>query len=114
MYSCGEGNFTQGKRIYTALCANCHQEDGSGLARLIPSLSTSKMLMQPDNEIICRIYLGVNADSLGTKEKYMPSFKKLTNVELTNLLNFLQERFAGGKYEYHLEEVKVGKSKCNS
>jgi mono/diheme cytochrome c family protein len=105
-YSCNEVNYTQGQRIYNANCSNCHMEDGSGLKNLIPSLDKNPLITEIDSKVIAIIHYGVNADSLGKTDKYMPAHKKMSDVEMTNLLNFLQERFNPPGYEFKLDEVK--------
>jgi hypothetical protein len=88
-------------------------EDGSGLKKLIPAISSSPYIKTNDpSKLICLIHNGINADSLGFKEKYMPSAKKMKDVELSNLLNYLQEKFNEGKNEYKLEDIKRDRSKC--
>ncbi|NQZ78447.1 MAG: cytochrome c, partial [Ekhidna sp.] len=36
----------QGAKIYATYCANCHQQDGKGLASLYPPLAGSDYLME--------------------------------------------------------------------
>jgi hypothetical protein len=87
-------------------------DDGSGLNKIIPSISKSNYLLDKDKKLICLIQNGVNPDSLGFKENHMPSFKKLSDVELTNLVNYLQEKFNTSLIEYKLDEVKKLRKEC--
>ncbi|MCK5470863.1 MAG: cytochrome c, partial [Cyclobacteriaceae bacterium] len=43
----------EGKRLYSLHCANCHQADGAGLARLYPPLKNSDYLISNRRESIC-------------------------------------------------------------
>lgn len=106
-----QDTYSQGKRIYTSLCANCHMEDGSGLNDLIPPLKGSKYLNENNNDIVCIIRNGVRADSLGLTLKYMPAHPKMTEVEMTNLLNYINTTFANGQ-TWTLQEVKTALKKC--
>ncbi len=110
--SCNQVKYSQGERIYTAKCSNCHMPEGDGLKKLIPSLAKSAYITGRKEAIVSIIHKGFHSDSLGITEKYMPSNKKMKDVELTNLLNYLQEKFNSGKYEYKLEEVIGIRRRC--
>jgi mono/diheme cytochrome c family protein len=112
--SCTQSTFTQGERIFTAKCANCHMEDGQGLQKLIPALTTSNIVKSDVKKTICLILNGVNADSLGSKERYMPSNTKMKDAELTNLINYLQEKFNAQKQEYPISEIKKWRKACEN
>lgn len=112
--ACNQSTFTQGERIFTARCANCHMEDGNGLQKLIPALNSSQIIKNDVQKTICMILNGVNADSLGTKEIYMPAYPKMKDVELTNLINYLQEKFNAQKHEYNVDNIKKWRKECNN
>ena len=111
LYSCTDP-YSQGKRIYTTLCSNCHGDDGNGLKKLIPSIVDSKILSDPQ-KLICTIRNGINADSLDTKLSVMPSHKKMTEVEMTNLVNFLNQEFRKDKVYFNLKDIGLMVKKCN-
>ncbi len=112
-YSCDENPYHQGRRIYTKLCSNCHMEDGSGLKNMIPAMSQSIPNHSIEN-IICIVSQGVNADSLGMAMQVMPSFKKqLSDVEFTNLVNFLDYEWNNAQHKaFKVEDVKTFRNKC--
>ncbi|MBK8620845.1 MAG: cytochrome c [Saprospiraceae bacterium] len=92
--SCQDTPYQQGKRLYTANCANCHMDDGSGLSKMIPALSTSTLTYSP--EFVCLLYTGKNdtifeGSSFLVKE--MPSFKQLSSTEVTNIINYVNHSF---------------------
>ena len=103
--------YSQGQRIYGALCSNCHGEDGAGLQKLIPGLNQNKLL-QDHQKLVCIIKNGVNADSTDEKLSVMPAHKKMTTVELTNLINFLQHHFLQKEDYLSLEEVATYEKNC--
>ena len=111
LYHSCQDTFTQGQRIYSTLCANCHMDDGSGLNDLIPRLKGSRYLNGEKEGIVCIIKNGIRADSLGLTLKYMPSHQKMTEVEMTNLLNYLSTTFSSGK-PWTLSEIKTLKKNC--
>jgi hypothetical protein len=112
--SCNEVKYTQGQRIFNATCANCHMEDGSGLKNAIPSIQKSDYILGEKYRIVSLIVKGINADSLGTAEKYMPSHPKIKDVELVNLLNYLQEKFNNDLFEYKINDIKAEMQKIKS
>jgi hypothetical protein len=105
--SCNQVKYTQGQRIYMTSCANCHMDDGSGLKDAIPSIHQSDFILGEKYRIVSLVVNGINADSLGVAEKYMPAHPKMTDTELNNLLNYLQEKFNKGLFEYNLNDVKA-------
>ena len=108
--SCDD-TYSQGQRIYTALCANCHMDDGSGLNQLIPPLKGSLYLTGQKQGLVCVIRQGFRADSLGLTLKYMPAHPKMTDVEMTNLVNYLSTSFGNQKH-WQLKEVKTQLQSC--
>lgn len=110
--SCTE-KFSQGELIYKAQCANCHMDDGSGLKSLIPSIVKSKYIVENNLEIVCLLQHGINADSLGKSMRYMPPFYKLSDVEVTNLINFLRNKHQVVFEEVSLEMVKKTRQVCD-
>jgi hypothetical protein len=87
--------------------------DGSGLKDLIPSIAKSNLYESNYiNQVVCKIHLGVNADSLGVHLSFMPSHKKMTDVELTNLINFLRSNFGQIEDELNLIQVSSIRKNC--
>jgi mono/diheme cytochrome c family protein len=105
LISCNRIKHTQGERIFQSQCANCHMNDGTGLKGHIPSIVNSDYIKGEKTKIISLIYHGINAEKLGQVDNYMPSHKKMTDTEMNNLLNFIQEYFNEGKYEYNLQDI---------
>ena len=71
-----------GMQLYRQHCANCHQVDGTGLARLIPPLKDSDYLQKlKPGELACQIRYGLEKEivvnGIEFNEK-MPAIQKLT------------------------------------
>ena len=96
---CQPDPYRQGRVIYENHCENCHMEDGSGLEALIPSLSQSKVLNDPQ-KMVCLVRKGIPLNAHTGQE--MPPNPILNEVELTNLLNYL-----GNMYSSKNKVVKV-------
>ncbi len=108
--SCISPSQNFGEEIYAEQCENCHQADGKGLGELIPNLNKSTYFNSDKRaELVCLIQNGVPNED---KALYMPP-ARLSDVELTNLLNYLEGKFSSKKHVYSLEEVNNAISKCN-
>lgn len=109
--SCNQSKYAQGERVYTKLCSNCHMPDGSGLNKLIPSLTNSLSKLSIGDQI-CIIKKGNNADSLGMAMNVMPSFDKIRPAELTNLINYLNHNWNSDFKEQNLINTKSYFDNC--
>lgn len=111
--SCNESPYMQGKRLYTARCANCHMEDGSGLSKLIPSLTVSTLLGDPS--MACLIAHGLR-DTIYRDSVYlpreMPAFSGLSSTEVTNIINFINHKWHKPFRETTILEVEEALKNC--
>lgn len=89
--SCQQEKYTQGKRIYKALCSNCHMDDGNGLGQMYPSLQKSVYLQGKLEELTCLIRTGRQSSHLSTV--VMPAFNNLREAEISNLINYLSHEW---------------------
>jgi len=105
--SCNDSPYMQGKRLYLANCANCHMEDGSGLSTLIPSLQKSSYLGKP--EVACILRNGLR-DTIFKDSTFllreMPSFKKFSATEITNIVNFVNHTWSSNFKETTITEIE--------
>lgn len=113
LFSCNDSPYMQGKRLYTAYCANCHMEDGSGLSQMIPALQKSKITYS--SEMVCLLYKGktdtlFKGDTFLVKE--MPSFKQLSSTEVANIINYVNHAFTPDFREKSIIEVESDLKKC--
>jgi len=111
-YACQPNPYRQGKDLYGAHCAGCHSDDGSGLAKLIPALDTTKLKLREPKELVCLIRNGLPFDSLTRQQ--MPANKEINEVEMTNLINFLGTRYIHSERVVRVEEVQAMYTACQS
>ena len=113
LFSCNDSPYMQGKRLYTAYCANCHMDDGSGLSQMIPAIQKSKITYS--SEMVCILYMGktdtlFKGDTFLVKE--MPSFKQLSSTEVANIINYVNHAFTTDFREKSIVEVESDLKKC--
>lgn len=106
LYNCSRS--TQGEQIYTLHCNSCHMENGNGLAALIPPLQPEKF--SADRElIICKVIQGINDSASG---HFMPSYRKLSNADLANVLNYIRSIKAKNSPLFTDKEVERSREGC--
>lgn len=82
----------QGRLLYKQHCANCHQDDGSGLGQLIPPLAGSDYLQKNPEEIICLIRHGKKGPIVVNGLEYnqaMPPNPELTAIEIAEIATYI-------------------------
>ena len=110
--ACQPNPYRQGQDLYNAQCGGCHSEDGSGLAKLIPALDTTKLTLRDPQELVCLIRNGLPFDFLTRQQ--MPANKVINEVEMTNLINYLGSRYIGSPQVVRVEEVQEMYNACQS
>lgn len=116
IFSCGDSTYSQGQSLYKSKCANCHMEDGTGLAGLIPPLANTDFLLENKDQIACYIRKGLKDPVLVNGDLYtqqvMPAIPSLTDVEITNITNYILTAWGNKGEIMTLDEVKKHLDKC--
>lgn len=116
LWQCGEQKpFRQGEILYNTYCANCHMEDGSGLKGLIPPLAGADYVEADPLRTACIIRYGL-ADTIvvndTTYNQPMAGIKELTDFEVTNVINYINQAW-GNDYGYApFDKVKARLDSC--
>jgi len=101
----------EGKRLYLQHCSNCHQEDGSGLARLYPPIKDSDYLRNNEKNVVCSVKYGQSGEIRVNGIIYnqpMPSNLRLTNLEIAEIMTYIYSTWGGEKIIFtHLEIAQV-------
>lgn len=87
-------------------------EDGSGLAKLIPSLDKSRLTLSTPEKLVCLIRNGLPVNQLTGQQ--MPANTALNEVEMTNLINFLGAKYALKPQTVQAPEVKKMLAGCQT
>lgn len=87
------GAAVDGKALYAAQCAACHQAGGTGLPGVFPPLDGSEWV-QGDARVLANILLhGVTGEITVKGQKFqgaMPSFQQLGDAELAGIASFIR------------------------
>ncbi len=92
-------NFVQlasGYELYQKNCANCHGDDGAGLAKLIPPLKNSDYLITYKDSLQSIIRKGIQKPIVvnGIAYSYpMPASPKITDSEAESIIQFILIKF---------------------
>ena len=108
-------NYGEGKELYEENCANCHIEDGTGVGELIPPLAKSDYLKKTDLDIACIIRYGLKGKITVNGINYeheMPPHTKLSEVEITNIANYVHNAWGNQRAFISLEQIKEKLKSC--
>ena len=81
----------QGAKVYATYCANCHQQDGKGLASLYPPLAGSDYLLENLPRAACIVKYGQSKEIVvnGVSFNQMMPANPITNLEIAEVLTFI-------------------------
>lgn len=82
----------QGQQLYLKYCSNCHQEDGTGLTRLIPPLRKADYMLNDVNRSIYIIKNGLKGSIVVNDIQYnqpMPGNHNLTPLEIAQIATYI-------------------------
>ncbi len=98
-----------GKKLFTSICAACHQPSGQGLPNVFPPLAGSDFLNADKSRAIKIVMAGRQGEVVvnGTKfNNNMPAFP-LGDEDIANVLTFVYNSFGNSGLEVTPEEVKT-------
>ena len=98
-----------GKQLYGAKCAACHQGSGLGVAGVFPPVAASEWVLG-DEKILTNILLhGVNGEMIVKGNKYngaMPPWKSLSDDELAAVLSYIRSDWGNTAPPIKAETIK--------
>ena len=101
-----------GRRLFTSICAACHQPTGRGLPNVFPPLAGSDFLNADKDRAIQTVIFGRQGEVVVNGQKFnnsMPSFP-LTDEDIANVLTFVYNSFGNSGLEVTPAEVKALRS----
>jgi mono/diheme cytochrome c family protein len=116
---CGSKPFQQGEILYQNFCANCHMDDGSGLEGLIPPLAGADYLRDPRRQALlpCVIRHGISDTIVVSGVAYaqpMPGAPQLSDFEITNIINYINQAWGNDLGYTKYEKVKQALENCEN
>lgn len=106
--SCNHVKYKFGERLYNTHCGDCHMNDGSGLSSLYPSL-INQNIVDIHKKIPCIIRNGINDT---TSIIQMLPLKNVSEVEITNIINYILQDLNDSDKVIYLEEVNSLLNEC--
>jgi cytochrome c551 len=100
--------FVNGKNIYEAQCANCHQKDGKGLANLYPPIAGADFLKNKER-VIYIIKNGVSGEMMVNGKTYnqqMPANPQLYDLDIAALTTYIYNQWGNEKSITEPDSVK--------
>lgn len=93
---------SNGAKLYKMNCANCHQENGEGLAKLMPPLLKSDWFENNIKELPCLIKNGnkgpIQVNGLVYTQP-MPGIGHLTDSEIKDIAVYVAQKFGNTTWE---------------
>lgn len=118
IFSCDnsrEKTYNEGAILYEKHCENCHMADGTGLEALYPPLAKADMLQNLGVKAACIIKNGLQGKILVNGVEFetgMAPIKGLSNVEITNILNYIHNAWGNKRAFIQLNEVEATLQEC--
>ena len=115
VFGCANDPYGDGAQIYKSYCANCHMDSGEGLGALIPPVNGADYLAQNRDHLPCLIRYGLQDSIVVNGKAYaeqMPAADKLSDIDITNVLNYLNTHLGNQNPLFTLEEVRSRLDHC--
>lgn len=115
VFSCERNTYQSGERLYKANCANCHMDEGEGLGALIPPIAGSDYLIAHMDNLPCIIHKGLRDTIMVNGKLYMeemPASPGLSDIQITNIVNYVNSRWGNQQAPYQLEAVREILKNC--
>ncbi len=106
--------YTQGNQLYSTHCANCHGQQGEGLAALYPPLTDTTYLAKHRHQLPGIVANGLSGSIIVEGQEYnmeMPANPKLSSVEIAYILTYITNSFGNQQGIFDEEEVESNLSK---
>jgi mono/diheme cytochrome c family protein len=107
--------YLEGANLYRVHCSNCHLENGQGLGALIPPLAKSDYLGAHREKLPCIVRYGLKDTIVVNNVVYaeaMAGIESLSDIQITNLLNYIHTSWGNDLPPYRLDEVRRLLEQC--
>lgn len=107
--------YVQGETLYRLHCANCHQQDGSGLGRVYPPLHTSDYMDNHFEQVVCLIRYGISGEIMVNGKSYnqaMPAIPHLSDIEIAQITTYIYNTWDHQRGLTDVNEVRAILQQC--
>ena len=107
--------YVQGEKLYIKHCSNCHQVDGSGLARLYPPLNDSDYMQKNFRDVMCLIRYGKSGELMINGQQFnqpMPAVPSLTDLEIAEIGTYIYNSWGHQRGIVEVKEATEILSSC--
>lgn len=115
LVSCEQQPYQMGERLYKVHCSNCHMDNGEGLLALIPPLLESDYLAPNRDQLACMIRNGLQDTIVVNGKTYaeqMVGNTQLNEIQITNVLNYVLQKWGNNIPPFTFEEVQKSLAGC--
>jgi len=112
-----EQYIVEGQQLYNQYCSNCHQVDGSGLAKLYPPLKNSDYLRENLSKSICGMKNGMSGEIVVNGQTYnlnMPGIPSLTELEMAEISTYITNSWGNDQGLVSIDDVKKALKECQN
>lgn len=101
--------YIEGQALYKLHCANCHQENGQGLAGLYPPIAGSDFLKDNKNLILCSMRYGLKDTIVVNGKTYrqpMPANLQLQALDVAEIATYIYNEWGNEKVITDVKSVQ--------
>ena len=105
----------QGQQLYAQHCSNCHQEDGEGLAQLIPPLAQSDYMLAAVDRTLCIIKYGLQRPIIVNGQDYqqmMPANLALRDIEVAQIATYIYNTWGNERGYIPVQRASAQLDQC--
>ena len=105
----------QGKSLYLQHCANCHGQNGEGLAKLMPPLAKSDYLMADVERAACLIRHGLEGPIQVNGEEFnqrMEAHTELKDLQIAEIVTFITNSWGNENGLFSSKQATITFQNC--
>ena len=107
--------YIDGQVLYKTHCANCHQENGQGLAGLYPPIMGSDYLNKNKESILCSMRNGLHDTIIVNGKPYhqpMPANMQLQALDVAEIATYIYNEWGNEKVITEVKSVQKVLNEC--
>lgn len=101
--------YIDGQALYKLHCANCHQDNGQGLAGLYPPIAGSNFLKDNKNLVLCSMRYGLKDTIVVNGKTYhqpMPANTQLQALDVAEIATYIYNEWGNEKIITDVKSVQ--------